>query len=256
MYRPSTDVPLVREHFAGLKLAHGAVCRQPRQLFAGRAAQGLVLRQPVDERGKIGCICAIHCCHLRSVFSEGKGPASLQVTRWKAASSSIIAARHGALRPLPKPPAISARTPAEAGRRVRTPARASIYLRCFHVPGGYNDPMPLNASIEKLPPSTAVVTLTGQMSLGTSLKVADSQIQGLITDGVSKLVIDLTAVDYMDSAGLGLIVYVFGSLREKNGSLRICGVAPRLHSLLQLTKTDTFLAIDQTRAESLAALEA
>ena len=116
--------------------------------------------------------------------------------------------------------------------------------------------MPLNATIEKLPASTAVVTLSGQMSLGTSLKVADSQIQGLITDGVSKLVIDLTAVDYMDSAGLGLIVYVFGALREKNGSLRICGVAPRLQSLLQLTKTDTFLAIDQTRTDSLAALEA
>jgi anti-sigma B factor antagonist len=116
--------------------------------------------------------------------------------------------------------------------------------------------MPLNASIEKPSPSTAVVTLTGQMSLGTSLKVADSQILGLVKDGVSRLVIDLTAVDYMDSAGLGLIVYVFGTLREKNGTLRICGVAPRIQSLLQLTKTDTFLAIDQTRAESLAALEA
>lgn len=116
--------------------------------------------------------------------------------------------------------------------------------------------MPLNATIEKLPPSTAIVALAGQMSLGTSLKVADSQIQGLIADGVNKLVVDLTAVDYMDSAGLGLIVFVFGTLREKNGSLRICGVAPRLQSLLKLTKTDTFLDIDPTRADSLAALEA
>jgi anti-anti-sigma factor len=60
----------------------------------------------------------------------------------------------------------------------------------------------------------------------------------------------------MDSAGLGMIVFIFGTLREKQGALRICGVAPRLLTLLQLTKTDTFLAIDQTRADSLAALEA
>jgi anti-sigma B factor antagonist len=114
--------------------------------------------------------------------------------------------------------------------------------------------MPLNATIEKLPDATAVVTLFGQMTLGTSLKVADSQIQGLITGGVTKLVIDLAAVDYMDSAGLGMLVYVFGTLREKQGVLRICAVAPRLLSLLQLTKTDTFLFMDQSRADSLAAL--
>ena len=134
--------------------------------------------------------------------------------------------------------------------------RGCIYLDCIHMSGGYNGRMPLNATIEKLPPSTAIVALAGQMSLGTSLKVADSQIQGLLADGVTKLVVDLTAVDYMDSAGLGLIVFVFGTLREKNGSLRICGVAPRLQSLLKLTKTDTFLDIDPTRADSLAALEA
>lgn len=114
--------------------------------------------------------------------------------------------------------------------------------------------MSLNATIEKLPGATAVVTLSGHMTLGTSLKVADSQIQGIITEGVTRLVIDLTAVDYMDSAGLGMLVYVFGTIREKMGALRLCGVAPRLLSLLQLTKTDTFLTIDHTRAESLAAL--
>ena len=116
--------------------------------------------------------------------------------------------------------------------------------------------MPLNATIEKLPEATAIVTLSGQMTLGTSHKVADSQIQGLIANGVTKLVIDLTAIDYMDSAGLGMLVYVFGTLREKTGALRVCGVAPRLQSLLEMTKTDTFLSIDQTRAESLAALQA
>lgn len=56
------------------------------------------------------------------------------------------------------------------------------------------------------------------------------------------------------TAGLGMIVSAYGALNEKSGLLRVCGVSPRVLSLLKLTKTDTFLTIDQTREESLAAL--
>ena len=119
---------------------------------------------------------------------------------------------------------------------------------------GYNVRMPVDVTIEKLPEATAVITLSGHMTLGTSLKVADSQINGAISDGVTRMVMDLTGVDYMDSAGLGMLVYVYGTMREKSGTLRLCGVAERLRSLLQLTKTDTFLPIDASREESLAAL--
>jgi anti-sigma B factor antagonist len=114
--------------------------------------------------------------------------------------------------------------------------------------------MPVIATIEKLPEATAVITLSGHLTLGTSLKVADSQINSAISDGVTRMVIDLAAVDYVDSAGLGMLVYTYGALTEKKGVLRLCAVGPRVLSLLKLTKTDTFLAIDSTREESLAAL--
>jgi len=127
---------------------------------------------------------------------------------------------------------------------------------CFHPPVEYNSAMHVSATIEKLPEATAVITLQGNMTLGTSLKVADSQVHGAIDDGFTKIVIDLTEVDYVDSAGLGLLIFTYGTLNEKGGALRLCGVAPRVLSLLQLTKTDSLLPIDQTRAESLSALAA
>jgi anti-anti-sigma factor len=116
--------------------------------------------------------------------------------------------------------------------------------------------MHVNATIEKLPQATAVITLQGNMTLGTSLKVADSQIHRAIEDGATKIVIDLSGVDYVDSAGLGVLVFAYGTLNEKSGVLRLCGVNPRVLSLLKLTKTDALLPIDQTRAESLSALAA
>jgi anti-sigma B factor antagonist len=114
--------------------------------------------------------------------------------------------------------------------------------------------MPLLATIEKLPEGRAFVTLAGSMTLGTSLKVADSQIHSAIADGITRIVVDLSGVDYVDSAGLGTLVFIYGTLNEKNGALRLCGVSPRVLSLLQLTKTDTFLAVDPSREASLAAL--
>ena len=114
--------------------------------------------------------------------------------------------------------------------------------------------MPLTANIERLPNNTAVVTLQGALTLGTSLKIADSQIQSAIADGVTRMVLDLAGVNYIDSAGLGLIVYVYGILNDKQGVLRICGVTSQVQSLLHLTKTDTFLAVDRHCDESLAAL--
>ena len=114
--------------------------------------------------------------------------------------------------------------------------------------------MPVSASIENLPQGIAVVKLSGGLTLGTSLKIADSQIQATIADGVTRMVIDLTDVEYVDSAGLGMLVYVYGAINEKKGALRLCGVDPRVLSLLKITKTDTFLPVDATCDESLAAL--
>jgi anti-sigma B factor antagonist len=116
--------------------------------------------------------------------------------------------------------------------------------------------MHVNATIEKLPEAIAVITLDGNMTLGTSLKVADSQVHAAIDDGFTRMVIDLTGVDYLDSAGLGMLIFTYGTLNEKGGALRVCGVRPRVLSLLKLTKTDGFLPIDQTRAESFSALAA
>jgi anti-sigma B factor antagonist len=114
--------------------------------------------------------------------------------------------------------------------------------------------MPLDVNIEKVTEDVAVVTMTGQLTLGLNLKLADSQVHAAIAEGASKLVFDLTGLDYIDSAGLGMVVFTFGTLNEKGGTLRLCGVAPRIASVLKLTKTDELLGMDGTREESLKAL--
>lgn len=86
------------------------------------------------------------------------------------------------------------------------------------------------------------------------MQMADAQVQAAIANGVTRMVFDLSSVDYADSAGLGMLVYVCGILGEKNGTIRLCGVGPRVASLLKLTKTDALFAIDDSRKDSVAAL--
>jgi anti-sigma B factor antagonist len=114
--------------------------------------------------------------------------------------------------------------------------------------------MPVEARIELLPGDTAVFTFTGAMIMGQSLKSIEGQLQTALASGIRNMVLDLQGVEYVDSAGLGFLVHTFGQLNERHGSLRLCGVQPRLRAMLHTTKTDTILTLDGNRDDSLAAL--
>lgn len=114
--------------------------------------------------------------------------------------------------------------------------------------------MPLEVETKHIAPDTAVVTLTGSITLGTSLKIVDTQIQALIASGISKLVLDMTDVSYVDSAGLGVIVHSYGLTHERKGALRLCGVQERVATMLKMTRTTLFLSMDADAEASLAAI--
>lgn len=114
--------------------------------------------------------------------------------------------------------------------------------------------MLLQTSIRTVTADTAVITLTGPLTLGTSLKTADMQIQSAITRGALRLVLEMSGVPYIDSAGLGSLVHASGVVGERGGALRLAGVTDRVASLLRMTKVDTLLPMDADEATALAAL--
>jgi anti-sigma B factor antagonist len=114
--------------------------------------------------------------------------------------------------------------------------------------------MILQVIVDQVAPDTAIVSLTGPLTLGTSLMTADNKLQGLIKTGTVKIVLDLTGVPYIDSAGLGAIVHAYGLAMELEGSMRLCGINDKVASLLKMTRMDSFLSSDPDVATSLAAL--
>jgi anti-sigma B factor antagonist len=114
--------------------------------------------------------------------------------------------------------------------------------------------MTLQTSIERIHADTAVITLVGSLTTGMNLKLTDAQIQSLVDQGVSRMVLDLTSVPYMDSAGLGTLVHTNGLMLRGGGKLRLCGVGDRAAALLKLTQMDGVLSVDPDVSTSLAAL--
>ncbi len=114
--------------------------------------------------------------------------------------------------------------------------------------------MALEVLVKKLNAVSAVVTLGGPLSLGTNLKILDTQLQQLIEEGVVRLILDLEDCPYADSSGLGVMVHMYGLTQAKGGAIRLCGVSERISRMLQLTHVETLLPQDASVAESIAAL--
>lgn len=115
--------------------------------------------------------------------------------------------------------------------------------------------MALSTKVEHVAKEQVVITVTGSMTIGTSLKVLDAQLQNLVTNGVNAIVFDLTEVDFVDSAGLGLLMLARRLLLDKEGAiLRLCGVQARVKALLRMTRTDGLLHLDEDLESSLQAI--
>jgi anti-sigma B factor antagonist len=109
---------------------------------------------------------------------------------------------------------------------------------------------------EKIVGDVAVVTVTGDIVLGRGDVALKDKVHSLIQQGYKKLVLDLGGVSYMDSAGLGELVHVYATVKNKGGGLKLVGLTKRLTDLLTITKLVTVFESYDTEAKALASFSA
>lgn len=88
----------------------------------------------------------------------------------------------------------------------------------------------------------AVVRFTGRLDF-TSVTHARDQFASAIADGNPKLVVDLSDVSFVDSAGLGSLIGGMRAARQAGGDLRIASPSEQSRMLLSLTSLDQVLKI-------------
>ncbi|MHA7272926.1 STAS domain-containing protein [Arthrobacter sp. TMT4-20] len=72
----------------------------------------------------------------------------------------------------------------------------------------------------------------------------------LISDGSTRIVVNLEQAVFMDSSGLGALIGCLKAARQAGGDLRIAAVQPQVKMVLQLTSMDKVLTPYATAAEA------
>ena len=75
-----------------------------------------------------------------------------------------------------------------------------------------------------------------------------STITSLISDGEQKVVIDLSAVTYVDSATIGCLMDLYRQAHAAGGALKLLGVQKRVETMLSMTGAHNFLEIHADEA--------
>jgi anti-sigma B factor antagonist len=112
--------------------------------------------------------------------------------------------------------------------------------------------MILEAELERADPTTAIFRLTGRMTLGMRLREVESKISEVADKGVQKLILDLSAIEFLDSAGLGVLMILYGNMKVRGGQLRIVAPGSKVLEVLKMTHTDSILPIDPNLETALA----
>jgi anti-sigma B factor antagonist len=113
----------------------------------------------------------------------------------------------------------------------------------------------LELEVFELEPDITGISCAGRFTLGTRLSQAEALIQSLIEKGARKMVLDLTHVDFVDSAGLGIIMRIFGEMEQLKGQFRIAGANEQVKRLFDITHTAAILTIDPDMVTSIRKLQ-
>lgn len=68
----------------------------------------------------------------------------------------------------------------------------------------------------------------------------------------ARLVLDLSAVSYMDSSGLATLVEALQNSRKSNVTLALCALTPRVRSILEIARLNTVFSLFESREKALA----
>ena len=99
---------------------------------------------------------------------------------------------------------------------------------------------------------TTVVSVGGEIDVYTAPKLRD-KITELVAAGSHDLVVDLEAVEFLDSTGLGVLVGGLKKVRAHDGSLQLVCTQDRLLKIFRITGLAKVFAIHGSAEAAIAA---
>jgi anti-anti-sigma factor len=97
-----------------------------------------------------------------------------------------------------------------------------------------------------------IVVITGSLD-STTAPEAQKSLDAVLA-GAKKVVLDFSALDYISSAGLRVLLGAAKQLRASGGKLGMCGLNQSVREVFDISGFASILSIYPTEAEALAAM--
>jgi len=94
-----------------------------------------------------------------------------------------------------------------------------------------------------------ILDLTGRLWI-LDLPLRDLM-NSLIGEGKTHFVLNLGSVDYIDSSGLGQLITIWTSIRNRNGQMTVLSPTKRVQRLLDITRLDSVFHIFDKEEEAI-----
>jgi len=109
-----------------------------------------------------------------------------------------------------------------------------------------------NIKTERLNPQVAFIEVKGFLDAHT-FEALEEEINGLFAEGIYRLIVDLSGVDYISSAGAGVFIGAHTEAQENDGGIVLLNPTPNVMDIFDLLGLTQFFPVAQTREEALGA---
>lgn len=94
----------------------------------------------------------------------------------------------------------------------------------------------------------------GRLDHSQSL-AAEARLSSAVKEGISKLIFDLSRLDYLSSSGLRVIISLVKQIAGKKGRIVFCSLSPSVESLIEMAALQNDLVVYPTLFEALLSFE-
>ena len=92
---------------------------------------------------------------------------------------------------------------------------------------------------ERTVDGVTILDVTGQVTLNDGADQIREKVKAVLAEGKRRVLMNLSQVSYMDSAGLGELVQAYSTVSKQGGALKLVSPTKRLKDLLVITKLAT-----------------
>ncbi|MDZ4797040.1 MAG: STAS domain-containing protein [Bryobacteraceae bacterium] len=104
-------------------------------------------------------------------------------------------------------------------------------------------------------PSVTILSLEGNVTLGESSAALRDAIRNVILTGAQNILLDLSGVQYIDSAGLGELIGAYATGTSRGVHIKLLHLQKKVRGLMQITHLITVFEVFENEEEALRSFQ-